>query len=275
VRIDRTAGLFPPATTLLSEALRFALRAPTATAFGLLGSAPFAVLLVLFLRESYEAVLVPGGDVRGLLPLAWGLGAVYLWRYPFRLGLARVMAAERGRVDASPVRALGFALRHLPTALHYGSLAALGVAGGAVVVLPFVWCVRAGFALHVFAAGELSSREAYRRAAAAPLSLPGFRLASVASLVFLALWLVLWTAPSYALGLAEWLLKLDVTALRELFAWNSVVWLLVSLAVAWLVVELLWLIALGLLAEEWERLSAGADLAAELDALEHRTEVFA
>jgi hypothetical protein len=273
---DPAAGLFPPATGLLSSALLHALEhADVVVVLGLLGSAPFAVLAVLYLRESYETLLLPGGSVASLRPLAFGLAGVYLLRFPLRLALARVMAARRRGEPAGVVRGLGFALVQAPAALYYGCLSTVGWLAGLVVVLPFAVCVRASLAFHLFAAGRQSAREAYREASHAPVVAVGFRLAGVLLLVYLGFALVAWTTPASALGLAEWLLALDVTALREVFGLGSATWLLVSLASAWLVAELLWSVAFGLLAQEWERLAQGADLAAELHALESRAEVFA
>ena len=66
-----------------------------------------------------------------------------------------------------------------------------------------------------------------------------------------------------------------MTALRDVLGPGSMAWLLCALALAWMAVELLWSVAFGLLAEEWERLSQGTDLAAEIELLEARDEVFA
>jgi hypothetical protein len=276
MRRDPAAGLFPPATALLSSALLHTLA--NAHAFvvpGLLGSAPFAVLAVLYLRESYETILLPGGSVASLRPLAFGLAGVYLLRFPCRLALARTMAAVRRGEPAGALRAALFGVAHAPAALYYGCLSTIGWLAGSVALLPFAVCVRASLAFHLFAAGRQSAREAYRAAARAPVVGLGFRLSGVLLLAHLGLALVLWTAPASALGLAEWLLKLDVSALDPVLGLGSVTWLLVSLAGAWLATELLWSVAFGLLAAEWERLAQGADLLAELDALESRSEVFA
>ena len=108
-----------------------------------------------------------------------------------------------------------------------------------------------------------------------PARAAGWRLL-LTSLVLSALGLlVIWSAPGTALGLAEWLLRADVSAARELLGLDSGAWLLTALALDWMLMELLWSVAWGLVAEEWERLSGGADLARRLAALEGREEVFA
>jgi hypothetical protein len=276
VRRDPAAASFPPASALLSSALLFALEHASAVLpLGLLGSAPFAVALVLYLRECYEVLLLPGASVAALRPLAFGLAGLYLLRFPFRLALAAFMAGERRAAPAGALRSLALGLIEAPAALYYGCLSTLGWLAGAVVLLPFAACVRASLAFQLFAAAPLSAREAYREAARAPVVPLGFRLAALLSVAFLGLALVIWTAPASALGLGEWLLKLDVTALREVLGLGSATWLLVSLAVAWMGAELLWAVAFGLLAQEWERVAQGADIAAELQALESRIEVFA
>jgi hypothetical protein len=275
VKRDPAAGLFPPPTALFSSAVWYTLdHLAGVVTLGLCGSAPFALLLVLFLRESYETVLVPGATT-ALGPSAFGLAAVYFVRFPLRLALAHWMAAERSGGRASLLRALAFAFRQLPTALCYGALSTIGWLLGSVVVVPFLLTLRASLAFHVFAGGAQNAGESWRSAGQVPVAAVGWRLSMVASVVYLTLAFVLWSTPGAALGLGEWLLKLNVTALRAVFAPSSVAWLLCALSLAWMAVELLWSVAFGLLVEEWERLSQGSDLNAELDALETRDEVFA
>jgi len=273
---DAAAGLFPPATALLSRAVWYVLeQAHGVVVLGLLGSAPFALLLVLFLREAWETLLIPGTTAASLRPLAFGLAGVYLLRFPLRLALARWMAEQRHGGQPSLLRALGFALKQAPAAFHYGALSTLGWMLGSVVVLPFVLTLRASLAFHLFAGGSGSARQAWAQARRVPIVALGFRLSAVASVMFLGLWLVLGSAPGTALSLAEWLLKLNVTALREVLGFASPTWQLGALALSWMAVELVWSVAFGLLAEEWERLSQGSDVLAELQALEARGEVFA
>jgi hypothetical protein len=276
VRRDPAAGLFPPAAALASRAVWYTLdHAHGVLTLGLLGSAPFALLLVLFLREAYESVLVPGAQVAALGRLAFGLGAIYLWRFPARLALAHWMAAQRRGERPGLLRPLGFALAQLPAALFYGGLGTLGWLLGTLVVMPFTLTLRASLALHLFAGGRDSAARAWSAARTVPIAAVGWRLSGIAGVVFLGAVLVLWTAPGSALGLAEWLLKLNVSALGEVLGLESFTWIACALALSWMAVELLWCVAFGLLAADWERLSQGSDLAAELDALESRAEVFA
>lgn len=273
---DPAAGLFPPATTLLSRAVWYLLEhAHGAVTLGLLGSAPFALLLVLFLREAWETLLISGTTAVALRPLAFGLAGVYLLRFPLRLALARWMAEQRRGGEPSLPRALAFACLQAPAAFYYGALSTLGWMLGSVLLLPFALTLRASLAFHLFAGGDESARQAWREASRVPVVPLGFRMSAVASVMFVGCWLVLGTAPGTALGLAEWLLKLNVTALREVLSLSSPTWLLGSLALSWMAIELIWSVAFGLLAEDWERLSRGSDLLAELQALEARGEVFA
>ena len=266
----------PRAVTLLSRAVWYTLDHPgPVLLLGLLGSGPPAVLLLLFLRESQESLLVPGATVAAVRPLAFGLAAVWFARFPARLALARWMAAARAGGPASLPAALLFALRETPTAVLYGSLSTLGWLGGALLLFPFVWTFRASLAFHRFASSDLTALGAWRDTARVPASGLGFRLLGLAQLLGLWAFLVLWTSPSTALGLAEWLLRLDVSVWRAFFAWDSLAWLGAAGVLALVAVELLWSVAYGLLAASWETLSQGSDLMARLQAFEARAgEVF-
>ncbi len=262
----------PRATTLASRAIWYTLdHAGPVLSLGLLGSGPPAVLFLLFLRESQESLFVSGQTVAAVRPLAFGLAAVWFVRFPLRLALARYMAAQRREGRASLVGALAFGCRHAPTAVLYGSLSTLGWIGGLVLMLPFVWTLRASLALQRFAAGEGSAFEAWREAARVPATGVGLRLMGV--MQFLAPWLfvVLWTSPAAALGLVEWFLRVDVAALRALLGTDSLTWALTAAVLALMIAELLWSVAYGLLAASWETLSGGADLLAQVTALEART----
>lgn len=276
MRRARSAGPFPSAPALLSRATHYLLDRPTgALTLGLLGSAPFALLAVLFLREAHEATLLAPGSAAGLFGPALGLGALWLWRFPCRLALAHWMAQQRQGRPPSLTRALLFALAQWPAALQYGCLATLGWMAGLALVLPLALTLRGSLALHLFAAGRSSSSAAWSEAGRVPHGALGWRLL-LTNLVLAALGLlVIWSAPGAALGLAEWLLRADVSALRELLGLSSGAWLLTALALDWMLVELLWSVAWGLAAEEWERLSGGADLVRRLAGLESREEVFA
>lgn len=276
VKRDPAAGLFPPATTLLSRAVWYLLEHASGVAtLGLLGSAPFALLLVLFLREAWETLLVSGTTAVALWPLAFGLAGVYLLRFPLRMALAHWMAEQRRGGEPSLPRALGFACLQAPAAFYYGAVSTFGWMAGSVLLLPFALTLRASLAFHLFAGGDDNARDAWREACRVPALPLGFRLSAVASVMFLGGWLVVGTAPATALGLLEWLLKLNVTALREVLSLASPTWLLGSLALSWMAIELVWSVAFGLLAEDWERLSRGSDVLGELQALEAREEVFA
>ncbi len=267
---------FPPAPALLSRATHYALEHPTGVlTLGLLGSAPFALLSVLFLREAHEATLLAPGSAAGLFGPALGLGALWLWRFPCRLALAHWMAQERQGRAPGLGRALLFALVQWPAALQYGCLASLGFMAGLVLLLPLALTLRGSLAFHLFAAGSSSASQAWSEAGRVPARALGWRLLLASLLLFALGFFVLWTAPGSALGLAEWLLRADVSAARELLGLESAAWLLTALALAWILVELLWSVAYGLVAEEWERLSGGADLARRLAQLESREEVFA
>jgi hypothetical protein len=237
----------------------------------LTGSAPWAVLLLLYLREAREAHVVRGA-IAALWPLALGLAGVYFLRYPFRLALARWMAcADRGGAEGVPAgRALGWAFLHLPTALLYGAISTLGWILGLVAGFPFLAVFLAGFAFHRFAASETGAWQALQESGRVPLGWIGFRLLTVTTLVCLSVFLILWTGPVYALGLAEWLLKADVASLRVLFGPFSLAWVEVAAVLSLTVAELLWSLAFGLLASEWEALRGGADLAAAFRSLVSR-----
>lgn len=271
-----TRALFPSAPVLLSRATLYVLEHPSGVVtLGLLGSAPFALLLVLFLREAHEATLLAPGSAAGLFGPALGLGALWLWRFPCRLALAHWMAQQRQGRAPSLARALLFALLQWPAAVQYGSLATLGFMAGLALVVPLALTLQASLACHLFAAGQDSASEAWSEAGRVPARAVGWRLLLVSQVLFLLSALVLWTAPGSALGLAEWLLRLDVSAWDELLGPGSAAWLLTVLALAFMLVELLWSVAYGLVAEEWERLSGGADLGQGLTQLEQRDEVFA
>ena len=267
---------FPPAPALLSRATLYVLDQPTgALTLGLLGSAPFALLAVLFLREAHEATLLAPGSAAGLFGPALALGAVWLWRYPCRLALAHWMAGQRQGRPPSLGRALLFALAQWPAALQYGCLSTLGWMAGLALVLPLALTLRGSLAFHLFAAGDASARAAWAEAGRVPARAAGWRLLLTSLVLAVLGLLVIWSAPGTALGLAEWLLRADVSAARELLGLDSGAWLLTALALDWMLMELLWSVAWGLAAEEWERLSGGADLARRLAALEGREEVFA
>jgi len=276
--VSRSPGvaLFPSAPVLLSHATLYVLEHPAgALTLGLLGSAPFALLLVLFLREAHEATLLAPGSVAGLFGPALALGALWLWRFPCRLALAHWMAQQRHGRSPSLARALLFGLAQWPAGLQYGSLSTLGFITGLALIVPLALTLQGSLALHLFAAGQGSSRQAWDEAGRVPATGVGWRVLLVSQVLFLLSALVLWTGPGSALGLAEWLLRLDVSAWNELFAPTSAAWLLTVLALAWMLVELLWSVAYGLVAEEWERISGGADLSRRLAQLEARDEVFA
>ena len=264
---------FPSASSLLSRAWWFACDHPVPVLFlGLSGSAPWSVLLLLYLREAKEAHVVQGGAVAALWPLALGLAGVYFLRFPFRLALARWMAhAGPGGEEGIPAgRALGWALLHFPTALLYGAISTLGWILGLVAGLPFLAVFLVGFAFHRFAASESGAWQVLQEARQVPLAGIGFRLLTVTTLVCLCVFLILWTGPVYALGLAEWLLKADVASLRALFGPSSLVWVEVAAVLSLTVTELLWSLASGLLAAEWEALRGGADLALAFRSLASR-----
>jgi hypothetical protein len=267
----------PSPATLLSRAVWYALEHPgPVLVLGLLGSGPPAVLLLLFLRESQEALLLPGGTVAAVRPLAFGLAAVWLARFPARLALARYMAAARAGTSATLREALGFGLRHVPTAILYGSLSTLGWMGGALVFFPFVWTFRASLAFHRFAASDLNAFGAWRDAGRVPATALGFRLLGLVQILAAWTFIVVWTSPAAALGLSEWLLRVDVAAWQALLAWDSPAWFVAAGVLALVAVELLWSVAYGLLAANWETLSQGSDLLARLAALEARSgETFA
>jgi hypothetical protein len=203
-------------------------------------------------------------------PLAFGVAAVYFLRFPFRLALARFMVAS-ARGDAAGVpSALGFALLHAPTALFYGAVATFGWILGSLVALPIVATLHAGLAFHRFAVGDASALGALREAMRIPSAGVGLKLIGSASVVYLGLFLITWTAPGSALGLAEWLFRADVAALQQLLGLASPAWLGVALILPLVAVELLFSLAFGLVSREWDRLSAAPDLLARLQLLEAR-----
>lgn len=266
------AALFPSASVLLSRAWWFACDHPKAVlGLGMLGSAPTAALLLLFLREVHETLLLGGAPTtQGLRPLALGLAAVFFTRYPFRMALARWMAGLAEPATVSLPAALAFGLAHTPTALLYASLSVLGWVLGAVIVVPYLWVFQSSLAFHRFAASTQTPWAAFREGARLPLGSLGGRLTGVATTLYLALFLLLWTTPAQALGLVEWLFRLDVAGLRPVFALGSGPWFSVALVLPLVVLELLWTIAFGLLAAEWQKLSGGSDLLAALQDLERR-----
>jgi hypothetical protein len=264
-------ALLPRAVTLLSRAVWYTLDHPgPVLLLGLLGSGPPAVLCLMFLRESQESLLVAGQTVSALWPLAFGLAAVWFVRFPLRLALARYMAEERRSGRASLLAALGFGLKQAPSALLYGSLSTLGWLGGLALALPFVLTLRASLALQCFAAGDGSAFDAWREAGRVPATALGLRLLGLMQVLAPWIFVVLWTSPSAALGLGEWLLRLDVAALRALLGVESPSWAATAAVLAVMAAELLWSVAYGLLAANWETLSRGTDLLAQVAALEAR-----
>jgi hypothetical protein len=257
---------------LLSRAWWYACDHPKAVlGLGALGVAPTAALLLLFLQEAHETLILGGAPTTtSLRPIAFGVAAVVFLRYPFRMALARWMAGEAAGRAVSLPAALGFGLLHTPTALLYAALSILGFVVGSVVVVPYVWVYQASFAFHRFASSTLSPWAAFRDARRLPLGTLGMRLTVAATVLFGALFLVVWTTPSQLLGLVEWLFRLDVAGLRPVVALRSGPWLAVALVLPLVAVELLWTLAFGLLAAEWERLSGGSDLLAALEDIERR-----
>jgi hypothetical protein len=265
-------ALFPSASVLLSRAWWFGCAHPKAVlGLGLLGSAPTAALLLLYLREAHETLLLGGEPTtQGLKPLAFGLAAVFFTRYPFRMALARWMAGAMEGAPVSLPAALGFGLAHTPAALLYASLSILGWVLGAVVLTPYRWVFQSSLAFHRFAAGRQTPWAAFVEGGRLPLGRLGARLSGAATTLYAVLFFLLWTTPRQALGLAEWLFRLDVAALRPVFALGSGPWLSVALVIPLVAVELLWAIAFGLLASEWQKLSGGSDLQAALVDIERR-----
>jgi hypothetical protein len=235
-----------------------------------MGSAPVAVLLLLFLREAQETLFFQGTTAEALRPLAFGLAGVYFVRFPFRLALARWMAQASHGEEPSLLRALGFAVVHLPTALFYGALSTLGWMLGSIAVVPILGTIRGSLALHRFAATELGAWAALREAGRIPAGRIGLRLIGTAGVLYLCAFLVVWTSPGAALGLAEWLLRAKVAALREVLDPLSPPWLAVALVLPLAGVELLWSVAFGLLSSEWSRLCGASDLLASLHELERK-----
>jgi hypothetical protein len=264
------AALFPPATVLLSRAFWFARDHPgPVIGLGFLGAAPTAALLLLLIREAHESWLAPGA-VSALLPLSFGVAAVFFLRFPLRLALARWMAQESRGEPASVPSASLFGLVHLPTALFYGGLSTLGWLLGAVFAVPLILAFQGTLALHRFAATDLSAWAALQDARQIPVGALGLKLLGAALVLTAALFLVLWTTPQALLGLAEWLFRADVIALREVLGVTSPPWGAAALVLAGSAVELLWTLAFGLVSADWQRLAAGSDLAAALDVLEAR-----
>jgi hypothetical protein len=257
---------------LLSRAWWFACDHPKAVlGLGLLGSAPTAALLLLYLQEALETLLLGGAPTtQGLRPVAFGLAAVFFTRYPFRMALARWMAASMEGTPVSLPRALAFGLAHTPAALLYASLSVLGAVLGAFVLVPWLWIYQASLAYHRFAAGTLSPWAAFAEGGRLPLASLGSRLTGAAVVLFATLFLLLWTTPTQALGLAEWLFRLNVAPLRPVFALSSGPWMAVALVLPLVAVELLWTLAFGLLSAEWQKLSGGSDLHAALLDIERR-----
>ncbi len=263
-------SLLPPPSVLLSRAFWFTRDHPDAVVgLGLLGTAPGAALLLLLLREAHEFWLV-AGQASALAPLCFGVAAVYFLRFPFRLALARFMATATRGERASVLEASAFAFAHLPTSLFYGSVSTLGWLLGAVALFPLIFAFQATLAFHRFAATDLSAWAALKDAGRLPVIAIGIRLLAGAAALAFAVFLVLWTTPGAVLGLAEWLLRADVAALRAVVGASSAAWAAAALIVALTGVELLWTVAFGLLSAEWQKLSGGSDLAAMLDLLERR-----
>ena len=253
-------SVFPPAASLLSRAWwRLADHPAPLLLLGLGGSAPFAALLLLFLKESEAGSAAPMG-------LAFAAAGAYLLRWPARLALARWTALE-ARGMASVPAALGFAAVQLPSACLYGALATLGCLGGLAVVVPFQLSFLAGFAANRFAAsGEESAWASLKACGRAPLWGTGMRLICTAFTLWTCLFLLLWQGPGLMLTLASWFLKMDTVAASTLF--DSFSWTAAAAVLAWTAADLLWALAWGILAEEWRNLSEGDDLAATLRALE-------
>jgi hypothetical protein len=265
------AALFSPASHLLSRAYWFARDHPQwVLGFGLLGTAPAAAAFLLLLHESFETVLVPGTTLGDLRPLCYGLAGLVFLRFPLRLALARQMAEATAERNASAAEAARFGLAQVPTALFYGSLSTLGYLTGSLLILPLGLGFQADLAFHRFAATRLSPWEAFREAGRLPVASLGLKLFSSAGLVWLIAFAVLWTAPGAALDLLEWLLRVDVAALRELFGTSSPAWLAAALVLTLAGAEMLFFIALGLFSAEWQVLAGGSDLRALLDGLEER-----
>jgi hypothetical protein len=267
-----SAALFPSASVLLSRAWWLACDHPKAVlGLGLLGSAPTAALLLLYLQEAHETLLLGGAPTtQGLKPIAFGLAAVFFTRYPFRMALARWMAGSMEGTPVSLPRALAFGIVHAPTALLYASLSVLGWVLGAIVLVPYRWVFQSSLAFHLFAAGTQSPWAAFRDAGRLPLASLGSRLSGASTVLYLALFVILWTTPSQALGLAEWLFRLNVAPLRPVFALGSGPWFSVAVVLPLVAMEMLWSLAFGLLAAEWRRLSGGSDLQAALQDIERR-----
>jgi hypothetical protein len=262
------AALFSPASHLLSRAYWLARDHPQwVLGFGLLGTAPAAAVFLLLLHETFESVLVAGATLASLRPLCYGLAALVLLRFPLRLALARRMA-ETGTPAAEAAR---FGFVHAPTAFFYGSLSTLGYLAGSVLILPLGLAFQADLAFHRFAATTLTPWEAFREAGRLPVSRLGLKLFTSACLLWIVAFVVVWTAPAAALGLAEWLLRVDVAAARELLDTSSPAWLASALVLTLSAAELLFFVALGLASAEWEKLAGASDLRAILDDLEERS----
>jgi hypothetical protein len=261
--------LFPPGTVLFSRAYGFLADHPGAVvALGVAGVAPAAALGLMFLREAHESWLVSGA-VAALAPLSFALAAAHFVRFPFALALARYMArASRGE-PARVSEALAFAAVHLPTSLLLGALATLGWLLGSVVGLPLVLAQRASLAFHLFAGTELTPFRAIGEAGRLPFALFA-RLVGTALLLLATLFVVAWTTPGALLGLAEWLLRAEVAALREAVGPSSPAWICAAFVLSLAAVQVLWTVAFGVAAAELQRLSLGSDLSATLDFLERR-----
>lgn len=263
------AAPFPGAVTLVSRACWFARDHPgPVLALGLIASAPAAGLVLLLFREAQLSIHVAGQTTRGLWPLVAGVAACSFARFPLRLALARFMAQQAREEPAGPATVLGFALAQAPTALAYGCVAELGMTFGALFLLPTAWALRANLAFHFFARGSGSARAAYQEAARVPMGLLGARLQATCVVVWAASFAVLWSSPSAALALAEWLMRADVAAARAFT--GSFAFALAAALVAALVVEVLWSVTWGLVARAWDAMHEGADLERLLADVERR-----
>jgi hypothetical protein len=258
---------FSPAPALLSRAWWYLCDHPGAVALGLGGSAPAAAAMLLYAHEATDQVLVHGSTAEAMRPLAFGLAALCLARFPPRLALARWMA-DRALGTASIPRALGFALVHLPAALLYGAASTLGWILGAALAVPMAATFGAAFALHRFAAGEDGAWATLSAAVRAPVHAAGFRLLTACTALWLVVFLVAYTSGPAALDLAEWLLSADVAALGAVIGHDSPAWIAACAVLALTVAELLWFVAFGLLAAEWGDATTGADIAQGLARIE-------
>ncbi|MBI2194625.1 MAG: hypothetical protein HYU36_21810 [Planctomycetes bacterium] len=262
-------GLFPSAPVLVSRAWWFLCEYPVQVGvLGLMGSAPFAALLLFYVREAEEGHYFTGSVSEAMRPVALGLAGVYFARFPFRLALARWMAQTVSGAPASSVRALGWAVLHLPTSLFYGAVSTLGWFLGSVLIVPFSLSIQANLAFHRFAVTRETAWTAFRESSRIPAGGVGSQLLAVSGVLTLCGFLILWMAPAAALGLAEWTVKADVVGLQQVFGLRSPPWIAISFLFPLIGVDLLWTVAFGLLHVEWQNLTQGADLLGDLRKLE-------